>query len=104
MTLRILTARRTSERSESLNIANRATGFIQRPQYLDASPETPRDLLKPGARGPSGLCDVVAEYRVTSSFDMLASIGGLLALLQGIHMFLFGRPLFWGMFGEYYTK
>ncbi|CAE6437203.1 unnamed protein product [Rhizoctonia solani] len=30
---------------------------------------------------------------------MLASIGGLLALLQGIHMFLFGRPLFWGMFG-----
>ncbi|KAG8716710.1 hypothetical protein FRC08_008952 [Ceratobasidium sp. 394] len=32
-------------------------------------------------------------------FDLLGSIGGLLALLQGIHIFLFGRPLFWGMFG-----
>ncbi|QRW06849.1 hypothetical protein RhiLY_05848 [Ceratobasidium sp. AG-Ba] len=44
-------------------------------------------------------CSVVEDYRQNGAFDVLGSIGGLLALLQGIHIFLFGRPLFWGMFG-----
>ncbi|QRW23189.1 hypothetical protein RhiXN_08225 [Rhizoctonia solani] len=97
-------SRHTREPNQSSNFTNKVTGVVQSPQYLDASPETPRDLLKPGLRGPSDLCDVVEEYRVTSSFDILASIGGLLALLQGIHMFIFGRPLFWGMFGKCHLK
>ncbi|CAE6521511.1 unnamed protein product [Rhizoctonia solani] len=89
----------TRERNEISNLTASATGFIHSPEYLDTSRETPRDLLRQGVRGPSNLCDTVEEYRITSSFDMLASIGGLLALLQGIHVFIFGRPLFWGMFG-----
>ncbi|KAG8705096.1 hypothetical protein FRC08_001844 [Ceratobasidium sp. 394] len=44
-------------------------------------------------------CQVTEDYRESSAFEVLGSIGGLLALLQGIHIFLFGRPLFWGMFG-----
>ncbi|KAG8694535.1 hypothetical protein FRC08_008419 [Ceratobasidium sp. 394] len=42
---------------------------------------------------------MIEDYRKSSAFDILGSIGGLLALLQGIHIFLFGRPLFWGIFG-----
>ncbi|KAG9105129.1 hypothetical protein FRC07_009590, partial [Ceratobasidium sp. 392] len=45
------------------------------------------------------LCQIIEDSRESSAFDLLGSIGGLLALLQGIHIFLFGRPLFWGMFG-----
>ncbi|CAE6477637.1 unnamed protein product [Rhizoctonia solani] len=89
----------TRQRHEISNLTDSATGFIHSPEYLDASRETPRDLLRQGVRGPSNLCDTIEEYRITSSFDLLASIGGLLALLQGIHVFIFGRPLFWGMFG-----
>ncbi|CAE7217552.1 unnamed protein product [Rhizoctonia solani] len=89
----------TRAQNQSSNSTTTATGFIHSPEFLDASKETPRDLLKPGIRGPSNLCDTVEEYRISSSFDLLASIGGLLALLQGIHVFIFGRPLFWGMFG-----
>lgn len=50
---------------------------------------------------PQFLCQVVEDYRAGSPLDVLGSIGGLLALLQGIHIFLFGRPLFWGLFGEF---
>lgn len=50
-------------------------------------------------RGRDELCEVTEDYRLSNTFDILASIGGLLAFLQGIHIFLFGRPLFWGMFG-----
>lgn len=46
------------------------------------------------------LCEVTEDYRLNSGFDILASIGGFLAFFQGVHIFLFGRPLFWGMFGE----
>jgi hypothetical protein len=49
---------------------------------------------------PDGrFCQAIEDYREHSTLDTLGSIGGLLALLQGMHMFLFGRPLFWGMFG-----
>lgn len=51
------------------------------------------------AEGGDQLCQVAEDYRLTGPFDILASIGGLLAFLQGLHIFLFGRPLFWGMFG-----
>lgn len=51
---------------------------------------------------PSSLpqvCEVIEDYRASTAFDALSSIGGLLALLQGIHILLFGRPMFWGIFG-----
>ncbi|QRV80566.1 deuterolysin metalloprotease (M35) family containing protein [Ceratobasidium sp. AG-Ba] len=44
-------------------------------------------------------CEVIEEYRDSSPFDILGSIGGLLALVQGIYMWLFGRPLLWGLTG-----
>ncbi|KAG9087014.1 hypothetical protein FRC07_012933 [Ceratobasidium sp. 392] len=44
-------------------------------------------------------CEVIEEYRDSSAFDILGSIGGLLALVQGIYMWLVGRPLLWGLTG-----
>ncbi|KAF8760386.1 hypothetical protein RHS01_01343 [Rhizoctonia solani] len=61
--------------------------------------QIPFDIFSLSQPEPYGLCKFTEEYRATSSFDLLASIGGLLALLQGIHVLVFGRPLFWGMFG-----
>ncbi|KAG8711666.1 hypothetical protein FRC09_020478 [Ceratobasidium sp. 395] len=45
------------------------------------------------------LCAFVEDYRTGTIFDAIGSIGGLLALLQGVHILLFGRPLFWGFAG-----
>lgn len=78
-----------------------ASGFVRWPAFLDSSLYTARNDLREGTRGPDDLCQVIEEYRIGGAFDILASIGGLLALLQGLHMFLFGRPLFWGLFGEF---
>ncbi|CAE6481554.1 unnamed protein product [Rhizoctonia solani] len=44
-------------------------------------------------------CDFVEDYRSGSVLDILGSIGGLFAILQTIHVLLFGRPLFWGIMG-----
>ncbi|KAG8779996.1 hypothetical protein FRC12_023596 [Ceratobasidium sp. 428] len=44
-------------------------------------------------------CEVIEEYRDSSAFDILGSIGGLLALVQGIYIWLVGRPLLWGLTG-----
>jgi hypothetical protein len=44
---------------------------------------------------------VVVEYRQQTFLDALASLGGLLAVFQGVHLLCFGRPLFWGLFGLY---
>ncbi|KAG8709776.1 hypothetical protein FRC08_018068 [Ceratobasidium sp. 394] len=60
-------------------------------------PAVTETQLKENEQGP--YCQVIEDYRESGAFDVLGSIGGLLALLQGIHIFLFGRPLFWGMFG-----
>ncbi|CAE6492340.1 unnamed protein product [Rhizoctonia solani] len=75
-----------------------ASGLIYRPEYLEASEQVPIAPFKSG-RYPESLCKVTEEYRTKSSFDILASVGGLLALLQGFHILLFGRPLFWGLLG-----
>lgn len=45
-------------------------------------------------------CEVVEDYRSSTALDALGSIGGLLAILQGLHLLLFGRPLFWGIAGR----
>jgi len=42
---------------------------------------------------------VITEYRQHTFTNALSSIGGLLAILQGLHVLFFGRPLFWGLFG-----
>ncbi|KAG8690249.1 hypothetical protein FRC09_012066 [Ceratobasidium sp. 395] len=44
-------------------------------------------------------CAFVEDYRSSTIFDALGSIGGLLAILQGVHILLFGRPMFWGLVG-----
>ncbi|CAE6418206.1 unnamed protein product [Rhizoctonia solani] len=83
----------------NLNNTMRAIGLIYRPEFVEASEETPLSRFKSVGESPENLCEVTEEYRTGSTFDTLASVGGLLALLQGIHVFLFGRPLFWGLFG-----
>jgi hypothetical protein len=45
------------------------------------------------------LYPITTEYRQQTFPDVLSSIGGLLAALQGIHILLFGQPLLWGIFG-----
>ncbi|KAG8778128.1 hypothetical protein FRC12_025146, partial [Ceratobasidium sp. 428] len=74
-----------------------ACGSVQVPPIGQTthSTLTQRQLYE-SLRGP--YCTVIEDYRKSSMFDVLGSIGGLLALLQGVHVFLFGRPLLWGMF------
>ncbi|KAF8697100.1 hypothetical protein RHS03_07800, partial [Rhizoctonia solani] len=76
-----------------------ATGMVYKPEFLKYSEQTSFANFNWSQKGPYDLCRITEEYRTTSNFDILASIGGLLALLQGIHVLVFGRPLFWGMFG-----
>jgi hypothetical protein len=75
-----------------------AQGFVQQPTGLYFPRAPTQSQLTAGGHGP--FCEVIEDYRESSALDVLGSIGGLLALLQGLHIFLFGRPLFWGMFGE----
>ncbi|QRW03841.1 hypothetical protein RhiLY_02840 [Ceratobasidium sp. AG-Ba] len=48
---------------------------------------------------PFNLCTIVEDHRSSTIFDALGSIGGLFAIFQGVHILLFGRPLFWGVLG-----
>ncbi|CUA67107.1 hypothetical protein RSOLAG22IIIB_13258 [Rhizoctonia solani] len=48
---------------------------------------------------PGTLCDYVEDYRSGTIIDVIGSIGGLFALLQAMHLLLFGRPLLWGLTG-----
>jgi hypothetical protein len=43
---------------------------------------------------------VITDSRQHTFVDALSSIGGLLATLQGLHILLFGQPLWWGFFGR----
>ncbi|KAG8746549.1 hypothetical protein FRC10_004683, partial [Ceratobasidium sp. 414] len=45
------------------------------------------------------VCAFIEDYRSSTIFDALGSVGGLLAILQGVHILLFGRPMFWGLTG-----
>jgi hypothetical protein len=45
------------------------------------------------------LYPIIVDYRQHTFLDALSSIGGLLAALQGLHILVFGRPLWWGLFG-----
>ncbi|KAF8600247.1 hypothetical protein BDV93DRAFT_608784 [Ceratobasidium sp. AG-I] len=48
---------------------------------------------------PEGLCDYIQDYRSSTVFDIVGSVGGLFALLQSLHILLFGRPMLWGLTG-----
>ncbi|CAE6445797.1 unnamed protein product [Rhizoctonia solani] len=58
-----------------------------------------RDRITPPYRAPRDACDLIEDYRSGTIFDVIGSVGGLFALLQSINIFLFGRPLFWGLNG-----
>ncbi|KAF8596634.1 hypothetical protein BDV93DRAFT_570893 [Ceratobasidium sp. AG-I] len=74
-----------------------AYGAVLWPKYVDTTTDLTQAALEHVSN--QSLCHVVEDYRSSSPLDLLGSIGGLLALLQGIHIFFFGRPLFWGLFG-----
>ncbi|KAF8601924.1 hypothetical protein BDV93DRAFT_225392 [Ceratobasidium sp. AG-I] len=76
---------------------NIAYGAVLWPDYVTSALGLTQTQLDEGA--PGYMCQVIEDYRASSAFDVLGSIGGFLALLQGIHLFLFGRPLFLGLFG-----
>jgi hypothetical protein len=61
--------------------------------YLDRSYNGNRNILPVQFR-------VIADVRQHTFVDALSSIGGLLATLQGLHILLFGQPLWWGFFGR----
>ncbi|CAE7182031.1 unnamed protein product [Rhizoctonia solani] len=44
-------------------------------------------------------CDFIEDYRSGTILDVLGSVGGLFAILQAMHILLFGRPLLWGLVG-----
>ncbi|KAH7332742.1 hypothetical protein B0J17DRAFT_677388 [Rhizoctonia solani] len=44
-------------------------------------------------------CDFIEDYRSGTILDVLGSVGGLFAILQTLHVLLFGRPLLWGLSG-----
>ena len=46
-------------------------------------------------------CDYIEDYRSTTVFDVIGSVGGLFALLQSLHVLLFGRPMLWGLTGKH---
>ncbi|CAE6448873.1 unnamed protein product [Rhizoctonia solani] len=45
------------------------------------------------------VCSYIDDYRLSTVFDVIGSVGGLFAILQTIHVLLFGRPLLWGLSG-----
>ncbi|CAE6466819.1 unnamed protein product, partial [Rhizoctonia solani] len=47
----------------------------------------------------SRACGFIEDYRSGTILDVLGSVGGLFAILQTIHVLLFGRPLLWGHSG-----
>ncbi|CAE6472148.1 unnamed protein product [Rhizoctonia solani] len=55
--------------------------------------------LQRGVSDLPQMCDYIEDYRSGSVLDMLGSVGGLFALLHAAHVYLFGRPLLWGLTG-----
>ncbi|KAG8709842.1 hypothetical protein FRC09_000446 [Ceratobasidium sp. 395] len=64
--------------------------YLNNPEDIIWSKQVGRELF---------LCAFVEDYRSSTIIDAIGSIGGLLAILQSVHILLFGRPLFWGFAG-----
>ncbi|KAF8606483.1 hypothetical protein BDV93DRAFT_604461 [Ceratobasidium sp. AG-I] len=85
-----------------LNNNSIATGKITpvlRPIFTSSTNRKMIQDLKVSSTPMPITCEVVEDYRSSTALDALGSIGGLLAILQGLHLLLFGRPLFWGIAG-----
>ncbi|KAF8686310.1 hypothetical protein RHS04_00241 [Rhizoctonia solani] len=80
------------------NTASAELRVTLRPGYMYfGAPKDLRNLDYPSAR--LQLCDYLDDYRSGTILEVVGSVGGLFAVLQAIHVFLFGRPLLWGLFG-----
>ena len=81
---------------------NHSAIAILTPSLQSASPFTNSLETVKAAKSRYGMgimCDFIEDYRSSTIFDALGSVGGLLAILQGVHILLFGRPIFWGITG-----
>ncbi|KAJ1302215.1 hypothetical protein OPQ81_001039 [Rhizoctonia solani] len=95
----------------SLQNATTATARIHvtlKPEMRYLRDKTVFDAVKSGSASnryifnPGGYtweCYFVEDYRSGTILDILGSVGGLFAILQTLHVLLFGRPLFWGLLG-----
>ncbi|KAG9122251.1 hypothetical protein FRC07_001462 [Ceratobasidium sp. 392] len=91
----------TTVRETPLNMSVASGTIAPSTRIQFSSSSTYQNIKK--LRSDSGslpqICEVVEDYRASTAFDAIGSIGGLLAILQGLHILLFGRPMFWGIFG-----
>lgn len=61
----------------------------------------PDSSLLPGPWDDGGfIYEVIEDFTSETLLSAMTSAGGLLAALQGIHILLFGAPLFYGIFGR----
>ncbi|CAE6479731.1 unnamed protein product [Rhizoctonia solani] len=81
--------------------ASIATGEVRvtfRPGFMYfGARAVPQNLAYPSAL--LGACDYIDDYRFSTMLDVIGSVGGLFAVLHGMHVLLFGRPLLWGLAG-----
>jgi hypothetical protein len=85
------------------NIASAELRVTLRPGYMYFGVR--KDLQKldyPSAQLES--CDYLDDYRSSTILEVIGSVGGLFAVLQTIHVLLFGRPLLWGLAGKLYLN
>ncbi|KAG8703674.1 hypothetical protein FRC08_002700 [Ceratobasidium sp. 394] len=78
-----------------------ATGIITPSLRTSYTAFKSKALFDPSTLGDSDLeaCDYIEDVRSHTILDVVGSIGGLFALLQFLHVFLFGRPMLWGLTG-----
>ncbi|KAG9099593.1 hypothetical protein FS749_000845 [Ceratobasidium sp. UAMH 11750] len=92
----------TTTRFASINNSSVVTGAIRPAPQPVFSPSSARKEIQGLLTSPTPMpitCEVVEDYRSSTALDALGSVGGLFAILQGLHLLLFGRPLFWGIAG-----
>ncbi|KAG9107113.1 hypothetical protein FRC07_008688, partial [Ceratobasidium sp. 392] len=92
----ILATKDVASSADNLTATATLTPFlVSSLSYLN-SPAYILDRKTSSASIPS-ICAYIDDYRSSTIFDAIGSIGGLLAILQGVHILLFGRPMFWGL-------
>lgn len=79
-----------------------ATGSISLSLRQDMPFFKSRENLRAGGSNYNNqICNYIEDYRSGTVFDIIGSVGGLFALLQSLHVLLFGRPMLWGLTGEH---
>ncbi|KAG8793652.1 hypothetical protein FRC12_002136 [Ceratobasidium sp. 428] len=87
------------ERSLNMSLASGTITPSNRTQFSSSNTRQNINKLRTDVNSLPQTCEVIEDYRAGTAFDAIGSIGGLLAILQGLHVLLFGRPIFWGIFG-----